>query len=92
MLDGFALGDAEVVYFIECAVGGAIKIGTSRRVGERLLELQAGCPFLLRLIATMPGGREEERVLHQRFASARMYREWFEPTEVLLQFIRELLR
>lgn len=79
------------VYFI-MDEGGAIKIGHS--IGNplaRLNGLQTGNPRPLKLLVAIPGGREAEQELHQRFAGLRIRGEWFKPDPRLLGFIEGLL-
>lgn len=45
---------------------------------------------LLGRAPVMPGGRETEKVLHERFSHLRLNREWFEPTDELLAFIEDV--
>lgn len=78
-----------VVYFIRAEVGGPIKIGSSAEPKQRLAEFQIGSPLRLMIVATMDGGREEERILHRRFAAYRLHGEWFRPCAGLLKLIRD---
>jgi hypothetical protein len=76
------------VYFAQSPLGGPVKIGASKDVDARLRQLEAhyGCP--LALLATMPGGRAEERAVHERFAGLRLGRtEQFRPAPALMEFI-----
>jgi hypothetical protein len=76
-----------LVYFIQPAGGGLIKIGVAARPKQRLYHLQTGSPVELRLVGTLPGGQPLEAELHQRFAEHRVRGEWFEPTAELLSLI-----
>ena len=78
------------VYFIRAATG-EIKIGHAKDPLKRLNDLQTGQPAPLRLLATMPGGVEVERELHDRFAEFHLQGEWFFATERLLGFIEGLV-
>lgn len=78
------------VYFIGAAVG-PVKIGSSQDPRRRLQALQTASPFPLRLLAKAEqNGEVSEALLHQRFDSARLHGEWFEPTPELLAYIAEL--
>jgi hypothetical protein len=67
-----------MVYFIEAGNTGLIKIGhTEGTVERRIAELQPGCPFALRVVGTMDGGRDTERDLHLMFEDRRARGEWF---------------
>jgi hypothetical protein len=78
-----------MIYFIQADGVGHIKIGfTDGDDAEiRLATLQTGSPVPLRLIGTRPGGLEEEKDFHRRFASARAHGEWFQPVPELLAVI-----
>jgi hypothetical protein len=81
-----------LVYFIEsqCAER-RIKIGMAATPEARLAELQTGCPYELRLLATMPGGLRAEAELHARFADLWLIGEWYRPSAELRALIASLL-
>ena len=81
---------ASVVYFVQAATGGPIKIGTSANVAARVAALQTASPTRLRVLATAPGGVALERALHVAFAAERLEGEWFSATPALLALVREL--
>lgn len=86
--DAIAQRDGSSVYF--AAAGDRIKIGWSRKVANRIAQLQTGNPEPVMLLATMPGGVSKERELHRRFAHARLAGEWFTATPDLVDFIGAL--
>jgi hypothetical protein len=88
MENDLAHRDGSSVYFAEA--GRRVKIGWSTRVATRLAQLQTGSADPIRLLGTEPGGRALERRLHERFASARISGEWFEPTPELLAYVGAL--
>jgi hypothetical protein len=67
-----------------------IKIGTTRHLESRLDSLRGGYYGRLQLLATMPGGRDQERSLHERFAHLRIRGEWFHEAPELLAFVESL--
>lgn len=77
-----------MIYFLRssCA-NGFIKIGLARDLWQRIDALQPGSPYQLKLVRVLPGGRAEERALHERFRSAHYRGEWYRPTEELLRFL-----
>lgn len=80
--------DKGTIYFIKSDETKEIKIGyTSGEVEKRLNSLQTGHPYKLQVLATMPGSRDDEKNLHERFASSRLSGEWFKPYPDLLAFI-----
>ncbi len=78
------------VYFLQAVIGGPIKIGSSVNVEARVVAMQTGCPFELRVLATMPGGLLEERAMHSRFCALRGAGEWFRPGPELIEVIRAI--
>ena len=76
------------VYFVRG--GEHVKIGHTRNFAKRLGALANGSPVPLELIGAMPGGRDEERELHRRFAHLRGPGEWFRATGELLAFVSSL--
>lgn len=85
--------DPGFVYFMQCEDTTRIKIGHSRDPGRRLADLNSGSSTRVVLLATVPGGMEEEQAYHARFYEARVAhltsREWFYPVPPLLDLIRE---
>lgn len=78
------------VYFIQAGGdGGFIKIGYAYDVLKRLENLRTGNALQLKILVTLPGGRDLEIQLHERFAEHRENREWFRPHEDILRFIEE---
>lgn len=81
---------ASYVYFIECDDGGVrpIKIGYSfDPIGTRLVDLQIGSPWPLKVMFVTPGHAELERSLHAEFLYERMRGEWFRPSRAILRYI-----
>ena len=66
------------------------KIGTSLTVDKRMRQLETASSQPLRLIAVAPGGRQLEQVLHRRFWTFRVHREWFTNTNHILKGFSEL--
>lgn len=86
---------AALVYFAERE--GFVKIGHATNVAGRLKALASGGQSVpgmrvgpLQLLATMPGGRAREKVLHGRFAHLRIGGEWFLPDDEMWAFMRAL--
>jgi hypothetical protein len=70
-----------------------IKIGHSKNPRKRISHLRAGQPHGLTLLATLPGGEDEERRLHARFARHRVpgTREWFRTEAEVRMWFAEML-
>jgi hypothetical protein len=83
--------DYPVVYFVQLQnePDSPIKIGTTTRngLGGRLNNLQCGCPYKLKLLATLRGGVRTEQRLHRTFAADRVHGEWFNPSLALRALI-----
>jgi hypothetical protein len=82
-------GDTRV-YFIQAGAGGPIKIGVAVDPAARLEMLQCGNHLRLRIVGECDGGLAQERSLHKRFASFRIWGEWFFPADELLLGISKL--
>ncbi|XXX79281.1 GIY-YIG nuclease family protein [Sorangium sp. So ce134] len=78
------------IYFLQPDRGGPIKIGRAAHVQNRVFALQAACPYELKLLATMPGGTQEERALHRRFDAYRERSEWFRACRELCDLVASL--
>lgn len=87
----FMLMAGESVYFVQSGTGGPIKIGFTRKVGERIWGMQTGNPEELKLLLVLAlyedADMDMERRLHKRFAKDRIRNEWFKPSFRLLSFI-----
>lgn len=71
------------VYFVTCREANAVKIGHSGDPFARAIEIQCGCPFDVKLEATIPGGLKEEKRLHKLFGMDRLRGEWFRLNPVI---------
>ncbi len=76
-----------MIYFVQLD-SGSIKIGTTENLGPRLAQIAWERGTDVTVLATLPGGREEEQQIHERFAHLRLGRtEQFKPAKELLEFI-----
>lgn len=71
------------VYFATIREQNVVKIGCSFDPTTRLKEIQVGCPFTVKIEATLPGHHAEEQALHRRFADDRLRGEWFTITSMI---------
>lgn len=77
-----------MIYFAQPVGGGPVKIGCSDDVERRLKCLESQYRIPLSLLKVVPGGREEERAFHERFAAHRFPgTEQFRPVADLLEFL-----
>jgi Meiotically up-regulated gene 113 len=74
-----------IVYFARG--GDFIKIGVTKRTRERLTSLQTASPTRLEIILALPGGEEQEKHLHRKFATDRERGEWFRASPKLMAVI-----
>jgi hypothetical protein len=89
------VAEGSFVYFMER--DGYVKIGMSKNVQQRLDQVSRGSAMMpgmtvgpVRLLAKIPGGREQEYALHRRFAALHVHGEWFRPGEALTGYIASL--
>lgn len=80
------------VYFIAAYWGAPVKIGWAAVPERRLRELQIANHAELRIIAAVPGSKEDEREMHRWFAPQRHRGEWFCWTQELGDFLVWLAR
>ena len=78
------------IYFIQC--GEAVKIGISVKPYERIANLSSANHQKMELLATMDGGRKEEKAMHAKFASYRIKSEWFRYSAEIDKFIKTIVR
>jgi len=80
------------IYFIGLLTKPYVKIGVSRNVAERLLELQCGNPFQLVLLHMCPGNTAIEASLHHLLDKHRIRGEWFYHNQDVEKIINHLKR
>ncbi len=80
------------VYFIQCAVTKAIKIGWATDTRRRMTELQTGSASKLSLLVAVSGDERLESALHAEFKHLRLGGEWFRPYPELIRRIDALAR
>lgn len=77
-----------MIYFMQPVEGGPIKVGSSENIEARRKQLETHYGRSLSVLATIPGGRKEERKIHERFSHLRLGRtEQFRPAPDLMEFI-----
>lgn len=79
------------VYFLKpIGMAGPIKIGCSILPETRLRAFDIWSPFPLEIVASAPGGHQDESNLHWRFRSGRSHGEWFLVSVELLNLIDQV--
>src|SRR5262249_31347549 len=82
---------ASLVYFAQLE-SGAIQIGCTEALDSRMRGLESMYGGPVEVLGTIPGDRQVERLLHQRFRHLRLLPfEQFRPTRELTRFIGRLL-
>lgn len=77
-----------MIYFLQSLAGGPVKIGFTEDLDSRVRQLESHYCQSLAILATLPGGRDEERAIHERFSALRIGRtEQFQPGPDLMAFI-----
>lgn len=77
------------IYFIRSGKEGAIKIGITYDVLDRMEKLQVGNPEELILLGLMEGDKETEQRIQLSFSKCLIRGEWFKPVSTLLEFIKK---
>ena len=81
-------GDGSYVYFVGNKEYGFVKIGKSKRVEERFMELQVGCPFDLYLFGVYQNmGHYLEKHFHEKWRPYHVRGEWFRIEGNLEEFL-----
>ena len=73
--DFFNWTPACFTYIVSCENSDLLKFGRSNAPDWRLVMMQTGCPFKLKIVWAWPEDVESE--LHAAFASQRVSGEWF---------------
>lgn len=80
------------VYFVQQqdTPDGLIKIGYSDNVPKRTTAIQTNAAAPVKVIATIDGGKETERLIHSKLEASRHFGEWFKPTGEVLALIDDI--
>lgn len=76
------------IYFIECPALNAVKIGYTTNIKARLSAIQTGNPLPVRVLATFPGTRRQERLIQKALKEFQLMREWF----ILNDTVKEIIK
>lgn len=79
-----------IVYFVRRGGSDKIKIGTTTNMDSRINALKHPLTGKLRVLATIPGGRDVEKQMHARFKQYRIAGEWFRLEGELMEFVAKL--
>jgi hypothetical protein len=84
-------GAENMIYFLQSPSDGNIKIGVSDNPYSRLRQLQTGSSSKghFCILLAMPGGKKREKDLHILFEKYHIVREWFFPSEEIMNFITQ---
>lgn len=78
-----------MIYFIRAGDNGPIKIGITKEITGRVKGLQTAHYEDLQIVGVMPGDRNLETTLHNKFSQHHIRGEWFQPAEEILTFVQE---
>lgn len=78
------------VYFISNTSANLVKVGFSKNIGKRFIDLQTSAGAKLHLSLYFGGDRATEKAIHQFLASERTYGEWFDASEKTLTLLDEI--
>lgn len=78
------------LYFIQYEQNGWIKIGVTKNFEERLKMIQNMSPVPLKTMCVTKCKAGDERTIHKLFQRFRLHGEWFEPSEELLAYIKNI--
>lgn len=78
-----------MIYFVQHGDGGPIKVGTTTNLKRRIEALQNASPENLKLLATIDGGPNEEKILHSIMREERLRGEWFNPSSLVLSIVKK---
>lgn len=79
------------IYFVQGESGGAIKIGYSENVNQRIIELQTGYPDKLILLGKCNGTFEIETKFHEELKEYKLNGEWFKPNKIVLDTMKKYI-
>lgn len=78
------------IYFVTAEGTNFLKIGYATDVASRIDQIRAGCPYPMRVIASIPGTKQDEHQLHLRFRQFHNHNEWFRLEGDLLAYVDSL--
>lgn len=76
------------VYLIEAS--NRFKIGYSKNIDTRVRAFNTANSVPCKIIAVAPGGAQLEKELHKKFEFQRINREWFKPSQIILNEFKKL--
>ena len=83
-------GHKKVVYFIQDNFSKRIKIGKTINMYDRFLRLKSQSPINdMSILLTIDGYQRKETFLHRKFKQYNHHGEWFEPSQEILDYIKE---
>ena len=78
-----------LVYVIGNRLGAFCKIGFTRNVHKRIVEIQTGCPLPLEIFCVVYGTMKTEQLLHKKYKEYRLNGEWFKYEGLLKENIEK---
>jgi hypothetical protein len=79
------------VYFAQTRIDNTkVKIGFTSDLETRRINMSVSVPGGVVILATLEGGKESEEYLHDKFAEYRFSGEWFEFSDPIREFVRDI--
>lgn len=79
------------VYFAQTRIDPTkVKIGFTKDVEARRVNMSVSVPGGIHILATLPGGKEAEGYLHEKFESYNVGGEWFHFSDEIRDFVRDV--
>lgn len=79
------------VYFAQTRIDtSSVKIGYTSDLEKRRRNLSVSSPGGVSILASIPGSRETEEYLHEKFGTDHIEGEWFRYSEEIRDFIRDI--
>lgn len=79
------------VYFAQARADTAtVKIGFTEDIVKRQQNMSVSTPGGVAILASLPGNRDTEEYLHDKFSAHRLGGEWFRFSEEIRDFIRDI--
>jgi len=79
-----------MIYFLLDPVAGNLKIGFTKKLADRMTNIQTANANRLELLGCIAGSKATEERLHQRFEVHHYRGEWFRAARPLVEYVRKV--
>lgn len=87
LLDSLKPLRVDTIYVVRC--GYRVKIGFTSNLNQRMHSLSTANHRPIELLASWPGNKADERILHERFSGLRVRGEWFALQKPIKEWLRD---